>query len=45
MYEDRQHNELLLSELPDRAMAPNVDTMNETDVREFIVRPLLNRLG
>lgn len=26
-------------------MTPDFDTMNETDVREIIVRPLLNRLG
>lgn len=26
-------------------MTPNFDTMNETDVREIIVRPLLHRLG
>ena len=26
-------------------MAPDFDSMNETDVREIIVRPLLHRLG
>ncbi len=26
-------------------MTPNFDAMNETDVREIIVRPLLQRLG